>query len=129
MAATRVRTSSAVWAMPARSITKETARSPISRYDVCSRPSKASIIEFSKCVRRHQVTKAFGMPVQFFDLRNGVATSTSPDCMSTTVPYWSNMQTLMADFRRRGSVMAVSVRAGDCRAAAGTGQPPINVQQ
>ena len=44
-------------------------------------------MEFSKWVRRHQVTKLFGLPVQPLSLRNGVATATSPPCMSTTVPY------------------------------------------
>ncbi len=73
--------------MPARSITKSSARSPISRYGVWSRPSSESIIEFSKCVRRHQVTNASGRPVQPFARRNGVAAATSPPCMSTTVPY------------------------------------------
>jgi hypothetical protein len=40
---------------------------PISRYGVCCWCSSASIIEFSKCVRRHQVTNEFGLPVQPFD--------------------------------------------------------------
>src|SRR4029077_16907205 len=59
--------------MPQRSITNETARCPISRYGVCSRSHSASIIEFSKCVRRHQVTKLFGFPSQPFFFRKGVA--------------------------------------------------------
>src|SRR5947209_20553404 len=63
-----------------------------------SRCSKASIIEFSKWVRRHQVTKAFGSPVHRLAFRNGAATSRRPPCMSTTVPYWSNMQSLIEDF-------------------------------
>src|SRR5215471_13120846 len=80
--------------MPARSRTKATERWPISRYEVCWRCSSASIIEFSKWVRRHQVTKELGSPLQPFAFRNGAAIATSPPCMSTTVPYWSNMQTL-----------------------------------
>src|ERR1700750_482283 len=80
--------------MPARSITWATARWPISRYGVCSRCNSASIIEFSKWVRRHRVTKELGLPVHPFAFRNGVAIATSPPCMSTTVPYWSNMQAL-----------------------------------
>src|ERR1700758_5689 len=80
--------------MPARSMTWATARCPISRYGVCSRCRSASIIEFSKCVRRHQVTKELGSPLQPFALRNGVAIAVKPPCMSTTVPYWSNMQAL-----------------------------------
>jgi hypothetical protein len=48
-------------------------------------------------------------PCQFG--KNGVAASTRPDCMSTTVPYWSNVQTLMVDLTSCGSVMAVSVGA------------------
>src|SRR5262249_24316272 len=39
--------------MPQRSMTYETARCPICRYGVCPRSHNASIIEFSKCVRRH----------------------------------------------------------------------------
>src|SRR5215813_4689762 len=93
MCATRCRTSSIVWGMPARSSTQSTDRWPISRYDVCSRCSRVSIIEFSKCVRRHQVTNAWGSPVQPFARRYGAATSVRPVCMSTTVPYWSNIQT------------------------------------
>src|ERR1700760_2022937 len=80
--------------MPARSITCATARWPISRYGVCSRCKSASIIEFSKWVRRHQVTKELGSPPKLLAFRKGVAIATSPPCMSTTVPYWSNMQTL-----------------------------------
>src|SRR6516162_2623916 len=80
--------------MPARSMTWATARWPISRYGVCARCSSASIIEFSKWVRRHQVTNALGSPLQPLAFRNGAAIATSPPCMSTTVPYWSNMQTL-----------------------------------
>src|SRR6202012_3367807 len=75
-------------------MTNDTARSPISRYGVCSRCRSASIIEFSKCVRRHQVTKELASPLQPFSFRNGVAIAVNPPCMSTTVPYWSNMQAL-----------------------------------
>jgi hypothetical protein len=45
-------------------------------------------------VRRHQVTKEFGFPDQPFFLRKGAAIAVRPPCISTTVPYWSNMQTL-----------------------------------
>src|SRR4051795_8771405 len=65
-------------------------------------------MEFSKCVRRHQVTKAFGSPVQPLALRNGAAASRKPPCISTTVPYWSNMHSLILDFRVWMPVMAVS---------------------
>jgi hypothetical protein len=75
--------------MPERSITKLTARWPISRYGVCPRPHSASIIEFSKWVRRHQVTKLSGLPAQPLRLRNGVTAATRPPCISTMVPYWS----------------------------------------
>src|SRR5215472_1202095 len=85
--------------MPARSRTKATERWPISRYEVCSRCSSASIIEFSKWVRRHHVTKELGSPCQPFAARKGAAASVNPVCMSTTVPYWSNMQTLMEAFK------------------------------
>src|SRR6266566_5112876 len=54
------------------------------------RSHKESIIEFSKCVRRHQVTNRFGSPPQPFCSSKGATASVSPFCMSTTVPYWSN---------------------------------------
>src|SRR5262245_59168908 len=108
--ATRWRTSSIVNGMPARSSTQATDRWPISRYDVCSRWSSASIIEFSKCVRRHHVTNACGSPGQPFCRRYGADASVSPPCMSTTVPYWSNMHTLMVAASSAG---LVTVRVSD----------------
>src|SRR6185503_13147375 len=92
--ATRKRTSSIVWRIPARSSVYATARCPISRYGVCSLCSSASIIGFSKCVRRHQVTNASARPFHPLDLKYGATTSVRPVCMSTSVPYWSNRQTL-----------------------------------
>src|SRR5262249_50132435 len=64
-------------------------------YGVWPRSDRASIIEFSKWVRRHQVTKLLGLPAQPLFWRNGVTASVSPFCMSTIVPYWSNTSTLM----------------------------------
>src|SRR5262249_38719092 len=61
------------------------------------RCKSASIIEFSKCVRRHHVTSESGFPLQPLRFRNGVTASVRPFCISTTVPYWSNMQTLICD--------------------------------
>src|SRR6516164_2354701 len=55
----------------------------------------ASIIEFSKWVLRHHVTKELGLPCHPFLARKEAAALVNPVCMSTTVPYWSNMQTLM----------------------------------
>src|SRR6266542_6859280 len=82
--------------MSQRSMTNETARCPICRYGVCPRSHSASIIELSKCVRRHQVTKLFGLPAQRLFCRNGVTASVSPFCMSTIVPYWSKISTLIS---------------------------------
>src|ERR1700730_7568440 len=100
--------------MPARSITNATERSPISRYGVCCRCSSASIIEFSKCVRRHQVTNELTLPCHPLARRNGVAASTRPACMSTTVPYWSNMQTVTVDFMSCATVMVHLASIGPC---------------
>ena len=96
-------------------MTNETARCPISRYGVWSLCSSASIMEFSKCVRRHHVTKEFGLPDQPLAFRNGVATSTRPPCMSTTVPYWSNMQTLIVRFSISALGIVVSGLGGTRR--------------
>ena len=63
-------------------------------------------MEFSKCVRRHQVTKAPGRPAHPFSFKYGVTTSVRPFCMSTTVPYWSNMHTVIFAF---SSFAAMSV--------------------
>src|SRR5713226_2997190 len=120
ISATRPRTSSIVWAIPARSSTKETERWPISRYGVCSLWSSASIIEFSKCVRRHQVTNELGSPVQPLALRYGVTASVSPVCMSTTVPYWSNMQILTADLKSRIPLTLLSGSHADIKQNRGT---------
>src|SRR5262245_21273051 len=95
--------------MPQRSMTYETARCPICRYGVCPRSHNASIIEFSKCVRRHQVTKLFGFPSQPFCLRKGVTASVRPVCISTMVPYWSNASTLISRFRTSGISLIVSL--------------------
>ena len=73
-----------------------------------SRPSNASIIEFSKCVQRHQVTKLLGSPGQFLAFRNGVAAPTRPDCISTTVPMLVEHADLDGRFGKPGSVMALS---------------------
>src|SRR5712672_3357404 len=94
--------------MPARPRTKATERWPISRYEVCSRCRSASIIEFSKWVRRHHVTKELGSPSHPFAARKGAAASVNPVCMSTTVPYWSNMQTLMEALTSSACTIAVS---------------------
>src|SRR5215469_2234485 len=99
--------------MPARSRTKATERWPISRYEVCSRCRSASIIEFSKWVRRHHVTKELGSPRHPFAARNGAAASRNPVCMSTTVPYWSNMQTLIEVFHSSVGVIAVCLQPDD----------------
>src|SRR5262249_50416964 len=93
--------------MPQRSMTYETARYPICRYGVCPRSHNASIIEFSKCVRRHQVTKLFGFPSQPFCFRKGVTASVRPVCISTMVPYWSNASTLISRFRTSGISLIV----------------------
>src|SRR6516165_9246015 len=90
-------------------MTYETARCPICRYDVCPRSHNASIIEFSKCVRRHQVTKLFGFPCQPFRSKKGVTVSVSPFCISTMVPYWSNVSTLVS--RLRTSDVSVMFRS------------------
>src|SRR5215467_2802354 len=87
-------------------MTYETARCPICRYGVCPRPHNASIIEFSKCVRRHQVTKLFGFPSQPFHFKKGVTASVSPCCISTMVPYWSKVRTFIS--RLKTSSMPVS---------------------
>src|SRR5471030_1823873 len=63
-------------------------------------------MEFSKWVRRHQVTKALGSPAQPLAWRKPAAKSRNPACMSTTVPYWSNMHSLTDDFRASIAVMA-----------------------
>src|SRR5476651_2299451 len=63
-------------------------------------------MEFSKWVRRHQVTKALGSPPQPLAWRKPVAKSRKPPCMSTTVPYWSNMHSLTDDFRASIAVTA-----------------------
>src|SRR5215467_2885068 len=97
--------------MPQRSITNETARCPICRYGVCPRSHSASIIEFSKCVRRHQVTKLFGLPSQPLRLRNGVTASVSPFCISTMVPYWSNASALISRLSTSGVAMAFKARS------------------
>ena len=83
---------------------------------VCSRCRSASIIEFSKWVRRHHVTKELGSPSHPFAARKGAAASVNPVCMSTTVPYWSNMQTLMEALR--SSACAIVVPSKPC------GEPP-----
>src|SRR6516165_11789661 len=90
-------------------MTYETARCPICRYGVCPRSHNASVIEFSKCVRRHQVTKLFGFPSQPFCFRNGVTASVRPVCISTMVPYWSNASTLISRFRTSGISLIVSL--------------------
>src|SRR5207342_2743153 len=72
----------------------------------------ASIIEFSKCVRRHHVTKLSGEPFQPFLARNGVTASVSPFCMSTTVPYWSKASALISRLRISGRSIAVSSSLG-----------------
>ena len=95
--------------MPQRSMTNETARCPICRYGVCPRSHSASIIEFSKCVRRHQVTKLLGFPSQPFRFRKGVTASSNPFCISTMVPYWSNVSTLTS--RLRTSSVSVMLRS------------------
>src|SRR5215472_13645510 len=87
-------------------MTYETARCPICRYGVCPRSHNASIIEFSKCVRRHQVTKLFGFPSQPFRFKKGVTASVSPCCISTMVPYWSKVRTFIS--RLKTSSMLVS---------------------
>src|SRR5215467_13987209 len=87
-------------------MTYETARCPICRYGVCPRSHNASIIEFSKCVRRHQVTKLFGFPSQPFRFKKGVTASVSPCCISTMVPYWSKVRTFIS--RLKTSSMPVS---------------------
>jgi hypothetical protein len=69
--------------------------------------SSASIIEFSKWVRRHHVTKELGSPRHPFAARKGAAASVNPVCMSTTVPYWSNMQTLMVALKSSACAIAV----------------------
>jgi hypothetical protein len=71
--------------------------------------SNASIIEFSKWVLRHQVTNEFALPVHPLLFRKGAATSVRPECMSTTVPYWSNMQILTDALRLSTSLMDRSV--------------------
>ena len=93
--------------MPARRMTCATARCPICRYDVWPRSQSESIIESSKCVRRHQVTKRCGSPLQPLPARNGITASVSPPCMSTMVPYWSN--TRMVISRRRRPAMSASM--------------------
>lgn len=40
--------------------------------------------------------------------KKGAAASVSPVCMSTTVPYWSNMQTLMEAFISSACIIAIS---------------------
>src|SRR5262245_56984877 len=59
-------------------------------------------MEFSKCVRRHQVTKLPGLPSQPLPLRNGVTASVRPFCMSTMVPYWSNASARISRLRISG---------------------------
>src|SRR5688500_15357746 len=98
--------------MPARSIVYATAACPISRYGVCPLCRSASIIEFSKCVRRHHVTNEPGFPLQPFAWRNGAAISVRPFCMSTTVPYWSNMTTLIFCVSSSALAIAVIVSTG-----------------
>src|SRR6516164_6651184 len=92
-------------------MTYETARCPICRYGVCPRSHSASIIEFSKCVRRHQVTKLFGFPSQPFRFKKGVTASVSPCCISTMVPYWSKVRTFIS--RLKTSSMPVSSNKQD----------------
>src|SRR4030095_5174072 len=70
-------------------------------------PRACSDLEFSKCVRRHQVTKASGRPLHPFFVRYGVTASVRPFCMSTTVPYWSNMHTLIVCLSTSAAVMLV----------------------
>ena len=82
------------------------ARCPICRYGVCPRSHSASIIEFSKCVRRHQVTKLLASPASPF-LKNSAPASVRPFCMSTMVPYWSNTSTLISRLRTSGISLIV----------------------
>ena len=88
-------------------MTFATARCPICRYDVCPRSQSESIIESSKCVRRHQVTKRCGSPLQPLPARNGVTAAVRPPCMSTMVPYWSNTRVVTS--RRRRPAISASI--------------------
>src|SRR5512147_2334635 len=65
-------------------------------------------MEFSKCVRRHHVTNESGFPVQPLFSSQGVTACVRPFCMSTTVPYWSNMQTLILLFSVAASICLVA---------------------
>src|SRR5687768_16784648 len=68
-------------------------------------------MEFSKWVRRHQVTNASGRPGQPLSLKYGVTTSVRPFCMSTTVPYWSNMQTLIFALSASAPLLALCIES------------------
>src|SRR5262249_23813991 len=58
-------------------------------------------------VRRHQVTNALGLPAHPFFARKGATTAVSPPCMSTTVPYWSNMQPFTVSLIAAATVLIV----------------------
>src|SRR3954463_1934168 len=68
------------------------------------------------------------MPFQPLALRKSIATSQSPVCMSTTVPYWSNMQTVMLRLISAGSVTSVLLgsAAGEWAAVRAAGKHPLD---
>lgn len=64
-------------------------------------------------MRRHQVTNLPGSPCQPLDARNGVTNSVNPVCISTTVPYWSNVRTFTSRLSR--SISAILPPLSFCK--------------